>query len=572
MRLPRNALVYVFVLAFGLFLWILSRQFSTTPDPPPNITCARARKVPFEWIAVINIDDQRTRWFTVLERFRLAYPALPAERWSAKTINTPQVAQKWKWYTAQNQTDYDRAIGKTRGLQSPGELALLMTYHEVIEEAKRRGYRRILVTDDDVIPSVHFEAELARLPETFKLVLLGASQWSWAVGRAFDWSVSHPGFYHPLYTDGSFATIIDHSVFDLIQWEIEKYANVLDSGAMRAVYRRYQKECFVYSPNIMIADVRTSNLRGGQNIRDRAEQMHWDLNQFSLDTPVFEPPLVSVIMTCKNCENTLQYAVDSILAQTYTRFEIIIVDDGSTHTQNITRILAGLQQQDHRIRIHRLATTIGTYNARNVGLKMAHGTIYMNHDCDDVALPTKMEVQIQPILDNRVDATLSYHIRSHASLEVFQQWKYKGMQWFLAEVNRLRVHRNVYRTFQYCCREKLGLMTFMGRMSLFEEIGPFINTSFSGDAEFMERLLCARKGLGMSHQGAAYNWHQFLEINHPFIPGVVETIPQTTLIAYGGNTMSSRVPIGGPARVRLEEKYRLEILHRYNNRTNVKYF
>lgn len=522
---------------------------------------------------VINIDGQYQRWNSVQHRFKVVYPDLKLERWSAKTPRDGDVAFIWRKYSQSNTTDYDRAVKKSRAIQTAGMLAYSMTWVEILKEAKIRGLRRVLVMDDDVIPTRDFSIriqKLHKLPSTAKLILLGASQWTWALGVTYKRSKT-PGFYHPLYTDGSFAVIVHRDIFDLLIWEGEKHANVFDSGPLRAIYRRYQLDCYVMQPNSIIADVRSSNLRGAQDMLKRARLMRWDMALFNIAIPHPHPPMVSVIMTCHNCEDTLEYAVASILKQTHQHIEVIIIDDGSI-TNVVGKLIESLKRQDGRIHSKRIFPAIGTYNARNVGLKMAHGSIYANHDCDDIALPNRLELQLRPILDNRVDATFSYHIRSHAPLSIFTQSLVNGIEWFQRQVNAHRTHKYPNGAYKYCCREKLGLMTFVGRMNLFDELGPFFNTSFSGDSEFVERLLHTRKGLLMSHPGTAYNWHAFLEKLHPKIPGVLEVIPVTTVLAYGGNTMSKKVPIGGQARLDFETRYRYKMLHTYNNASNVYYY
>ena len=61
-------------------------------------------------------------------------------------------------------------------------------------------------------------------------------------------------------------------------------------------------------------------------------------------------PLVSVVMPTYNAEKYLAQAINSILAQTYTDFELIIVDDGST--DQTPAILKFCQQQDPRVNLH----------------------------------------------------------------------------------------------------------------------------------------------------------------------------------------------------------------------------
>ena len=98
------------------------------------------------------------------------------------------------------------------------------------------------------------------------------------------------------------------------------------------------------------------------------------------------PPLVSVIMTTANSLAYLHTAVDSILSQTHTNLELIIVDDSSTDG-TFEEALA-LAASDPRVQpIHSLQAA-GTYVAKNLGLTLARGEYVAFQDSDDWRRPT----------------------------------------------------------------------------------------------------------------------------------------------------------------------------------------
>ena len=102
-------------------------------------------------------------------------------------------------------------------------------------------------------------------------------------------------------------------------------------------------------------------------------------------------PLVSVVMPVYNRETFLAEAIQSILAQTYTNFEFIIVDDGSTD-----RSIEVIQNyRDPRIRLIQLPKNQGISAARNAGNKLAQGEFIAAMDSDDIALPRRLERQIK---------------------------------------------------------------------------------------------------------------------------------------------------------------------------------
>ena len=103
-------------------------------------------------------------------------------------------------------------------------------------------------------------------------------------------------------------------------------------------------------------------------------------------------PAVSVILSVYNGEKYLAEAIDSILAQTFSDFELIIVDDGSSDsTASIARAYA---QRDSRIRFMQLARNMGLADARNHGIAAARGEFATMMDADDISLPQRLEKQV----------------------------------------------------------------------------------------------------------------------------------------------------------------------------------
>ncbi|WP_347550665.1 glycosyltransferase [Pseudalkalibacillus hwajinpoensis] len=103
--------------------------------------------------------------------------------------------------------------------------------------------------------------------------------------------------------------------------------------------------------------------------------------------------LVSVVMAVYNEESYLIDAINSILHQTYTNFEFIIVNDGST--DNTKRVLD--QIIDERVRVIHLDKNQGAANALNKGINEANGNWIAIQDADDLSLPTRLEEQTRYI-------------------------------------------------------------------------------------------------------------------------------------------------------------------------------
>lgn len=102
-------------------------------------------------------------------------------------------------------------------------------------------------------------------------------------------------------------------------------------------------------------------------------------------------PKISVIMSVYNGEKYLREAIESILNQTFTDFEFIIVNDGST--DGSLEIIQSYD--DKRIKIINNEKNIGLTKSLNKALKVARGEYIARQDADDVSLPNRFEKQIK---------------------------------------------------------------------------------------------------------------------------------------------------------------------------------
>jgi len=102
-------------------------------------------------------------------------------------------------------------------------------------------------------------------------------------------------------------------------------------------------------------------------------------------------PAVTVLMTAYNAEAYLVEAVESILAQTFTDFEFLIIDDAST--DKTLDILKEYARQDARIRLFRNEQNMKIAASLNKGLALAAAPLIARMDADDVSFPNRLEKQ-----------------------------------------------------------------------------------------------------------------------------------------------------------------------------------
>lgn len=130
-------------------------------------------------------------------------------------------------------------------------------------------------------------------------------------------------------------------------------------------------------------------------------------------------PLVSVIMNCRNCEQYLAEAVDSVLAQTYNCWEIIFWDNQSTDGS------AGVFKayNDHRLKYYLAPTYTSLGEARNLAMKEAKGEFIAFLDCDDIWLPLKLEKQIPAFESENVGLVICDTIFFNEKRDIRQFYK-----------------------------------------------------------------------------------------------------------------------------------------------------
>jgi glycosyltransferase involved in cell wall biosynthesis len=187
-------------------------------------------------------------------------------------------------------------------------------------------------------------------------------------------------------------------------------------------------------------------------------------------------PLVSVVMGAYNQERHLPEAIDSILAQTYTNREVIVVDDAST--DRTPDVLRGYGE---RIRVvRRAANSGGCQVPRNDGIRSSHGQYVAFLDHDDAWYPEKLAVQVA-FMEQNPDIPLT-----HTYCQVIDAD---------SRIVETR-HENALPPTGPCYRELLRhcfitISSVMVRRDLFDKVGGLFNEDpelLSDDYEFFLRV------------------------------------------------------------------------------------
>lgn len=170
-------------------------------------------------------------------------------------------------------------------------------------------------------------------------------------------------------------------------------------------------------------------------------------------------PLVSVIVASWNAEGTLDYAIRSILNQSYRNIEVLVADDASDDKScDRLRTFMG----DPRVRLFRSAKNQGPYNIRNQLIAHAKGELITFHDADDLAMPHRISTQVTEMIEKNARVSLGSWLRIKPS----------GHLIAFRDGNFLRMCLN----------------SIMFTRSVFDSFGPYRSVLCGADSEFYELL------------------------------------------------------------------------------------
>lgn len=114
--------------------------------------------------------------------------------------------------------------------------------------------------------------------------------------------------------------------------------------------------------------------------------------------------LVSIIMAAYNAEKTIELAIESVLNQTYSNFELLVINDCSK--DGTAKLVEDFSAKDNRVRLISNEKNSGVSFTRKHGLEEANGSWIAILDSDDAWAPEKLEKQIE--LQNRTNADLLF--------------------------------------------------------------------------------------------------------------------------------------------------------------------
>lgn len=118
--------------------------------------------------------------------------------------------------------------------------------------------------------------------------------------------------------------------------------------------------------------------------------------------------LVSIIMPAHNAGKTIAPAIESVIAQTYQDWELLIIDDCSTDAT--VSLVSNYAQKDTRINLLHTDKSVGKpFYPRNVGIEKSKGRFIAFLDSDDIWLPSKLQNQVSLFEEKNVGIVFSFY-------------------------------------------------------------------------------------------------------------------------------------------------------------------
>jgi GR25 family glycosyltransferase involved in LPS biosynthesis len=221
----------------------------------------------FDNIYCLNLEERKDRWNRVLNQFLELN--INVQRWNA--ISGNQISDDLLQDYNPNGINGEEA-SEIGVVENKNAIGCLLSHIEIIKDAKLKGYKKILIFEDDVIIDKSINLKIKEsLKINWKLLYLGASQFDWKGIETIN------GFYKSHKTLGTFAYAVDETIYDEIIETFENNKKSIDN-LLTLIQEKYNKECYTFSPNIVISDVEDSDIRQSKNIIDYAIKNKWPNN------------------------------------------------------------------------------------------------------------------------------------------------------------------------------------------------------------------------------------------------------------------------------------------------------
>jgi glycosyltransferase involved in cell wall biosynthesis len=187
--------------------------------------------------------------------------------------------------------------------------------------------------------------------------------------------------------------------------------------------------------------------------------------------------LISVVLPVYNADFNLVACLESILNQSTTNFEIIVIDDGSTDSSNeIISLLAG---RDSRLKVFSFPENRGIVLALNYGLKQCRGKWVARMDADDLMVPRRLECQLEHAVDRPEVDIWGSRIELFSFQGTLSQGQIRYQDWSNALLTDHQIKSNIY------AESPIMHPTFFLKRDFYEKVGGYRDHPWAEDYDFL---------------------------------------------------------------------------------------
>ena len=232
-------------------------------------------------------------------------------------------------------------------------------------------------------------------------------------------------------------------------------------------------------------------------------------------------PLISVILTTYNGEKYLAETLESVLNQTYTNLEIIIVDDCSTDsTIDIIK-----SYNDERIKLYVNEKNLGIGDNTNKALSLATGEFIMMQDHDDISSPSRAELQLKCLIDHPDVTGVVLPVKSFNSANPPSEIYNKCDEYHIDKTPKDLKTMEIYGGY-------IPHPTLFYRKSILDKLDSYYNNNFTiaGDLYFIEKLNSAgARWILLSDYLLAYRVHNSMTTKNNKLQSYKEVLAVSTI-------------------------------------------
>lgn len=249
------------------------------------------KAIGIEQIYVVNLKRRPDRKIKILKEFK-KHNLTPKFIEAEDALNSKNVDESYTIFKNKKLDSnlFSKHISLSRQKRfkevvHKGAFAYNLSQKKVLKDAIQKKYKKIAIFDDDVFFTSGIIDKLYKFIESiendWKICLLGASEYADVV----DYTNIHSqlNFYHPIpdRTCGSFALLYEQSIFNELLTTLDSNEGTYDNTILGYFYHKYNKKCFVISPNVCIPCIEESNIRESKREQySHSERMGWDIGNF----------------------------------------------------------------------------------------------------------------------------------------------------------------------------------------------------------------------------------------------------------------------------------------------------